>query len=451
MPDVSHFQPDTATEGKETAAGRGQKRSRKPAGEKPKLTDSAITSAIKAYAVSDTRIELIDPGCEGLRIRPKKGGKVAVWSLLVRDQTGENRRFVIGEYPTIGIAKARELAGDTRHQVRRDGIDPNKIRQEKREAARQEEAPPAPVDPLSTFEGVINYYGEKQGSKRKTWEEAKKCIKRVFGAFYERDARTLDVAELQKAADDWEFQTSASTAVRYLKPVVRWAAKRKLCPFELFTIDQPQPVRKRGRFLTKDELKLLLPILKTYTTRKRRSMHAASMLFMLLTATRRSEAAESRWCEIYGDTWIIPAERVKHTRPDRPREPHTIPLSKQAQELLVSVKPAKFSQTDLIFPNRYGDPLAEWDRVTKGIRKKAGVYGWHRHDLRRTAATCMGQLGIAPHVIEAALNHAEIHSELAGTYNLARYTDEVGGAFQALADWLDGVEAEAKKSEQRES
>ena len=30
---------------------------------------------------------------------------------------------------------------------------------------------------------------------------------------------------------------------------------------------------------------------------------------------------------------------------------------------------------------------------------------WTLHDLRRTAATGMGDLGVEPHVIEAALNH----------------------------------------------
>ena len=30
---------------------------------------------------------------------------------------------------------------------------------------------------------------------------------------------------------------------------------------------------------------------------------------------------------------------------------------------------------------------------------------WRVHDLRRTAATGMAEIGIAPHIIEAALNH----------------------------------------------
>jgi hypothetical protein len=53
----------------------------------------------------------------------------------------------------------------------------------------------------------------------------------------------------------------------------------------------------------------------------------------------------------------------------------------------------------------------------------------------------MGEAGELPHVIEAALNHTAVHSQLAATYNQARYRPEVAAALQRLADHLDGIEA----------
>ena len=50
-------------------------------------------------------------------------------------------------------------------------------------------------------------------------------------------------------------------------------------------------------------------------------------------------------------------------------------------------------------------------------------------------------MGVEPHVIEAALNHAAIHSRLAATYNQARYLPAVREALQRLADRLDAVMA----------
>lgn len=49
----------------------------------------------------------------------------------------------------------------------------------------------------------------------------------------------------------------------------------------------------------------------------------------------------------------------------------------------------------------------------------------------------MGEAGIPPHVVEAALNHITIHSELAGWYNTSRYRDDVREALQALARRYD--------------
>ncbi|RCL04002.1 MAG: hypothetical protein JSC189_000039 [Candidatus Tokpelaia sp. JSC189] len=47
--------------------------------------------------------------------------------------------------------------------------------------------------------------------------------------------------------------------------------------------------------------------------------------------------------------------------------------------------------------------------------------GWRLHDIRRTVATGMASLGIAPHVVEAVLNHVSgAMAGVAGVYNQSR-------------------------------
>jgi hypothetical protein len=46
-------------------------------------------------------------------------------------------------------------------------------------------------------------------------------------------------------------------------------------------------------------------------------------------------------------------------------------------------------------------------------------------------------MGIEPHIIEAALNHASIHSQLTGAYNAAHHRPQVADALQRFADRLD--------------
>jgi integrase len=82
-----------------------------------------------------------------------------------------------------------------------------------------------------------------------------------------------------------------------------------------------------------------------------------------------------------------------------------------------------------------------WDRYQKKLFERTGTSGWHRHDLRRTGATTLGGLGVAPHVIEACLGHTTLHSSLAGIYNQSRYTNEHADALQLLADYYNKISA----------
>jgi integrase len=77
----------------------------------------------------------------------------------------------------------------------------------------------------------------------------------------------------------------------------------------------------------------------------------------------------------------------------------------------------------------------------------AKVAAWVNHDLRRTAATRMAELGVAPHVIEAVLNHVSGHKAgIAGVYNLATYENEKRAALILWADRLmEIVEGKARK------
>ena len=66
---------------------------------------------------------------------------------------------------------------------------------------------------------------------------------------------------------------------------------------------------------------------------------------------------------------------------------------------------------------------------------------WTLHDLRRTVVTGMNELGIAPHVVEAVVNHVSGRAKagVAGVYNRAVYALEKRTALQAWADHLDEV------------
>jgi hypothetical protein len=86
-----------------------------------------------------------------------------------------------------------------------------------------------------------------------------------------------------------------------------------------------------------------------------------------------------------------------------------------------------------------GGKLSNWDRETRVFQEASETSGWHRHDLRRTGATMLGDMGVLPDIIEAALNHVSIRSPLAATYNRSRYRPQVAAALQQLGNYYDGI------------
>src|SRR6267143_6059778 len=71
---------------------------------------------------------------------------------------------------------------------------------------------------------------------------------------------------------------------------------------------------------------------------------------------------------------------------------------------------------------------------------KAEIDGWILHDLRRTAATGMARLNIAPHVVDRILNHVSgTIRGVAAVYNRHAYLEERKAALEAWGRYVEGL------------
>jgi integrase len=465
-----------------------------------RLTETAINRAIREVA-EGTRRDLTDAACPGLRLRLTPAG-AASWVLACRDRLGRMRRFPLGTFPDMGISEARGEARALHTRVKREGADP--VADRRRDLAIGAAAKAG----IGTLAAVLDIYGARQGKTLKSWPHSRKRVERVFKPLLPKAVADLTAADLQMAADAYPAAQSAAFAVRTIRPALKWAAHRGHLSPALANLRSPAPVRRRRRVLDRDELTALLPVLRagtdahaaarrfaaltgladasglhwrqidfaagTLTYRAKPAgivwvrtvalpgaaidllrglpngapgdavfrlakAHSAALLFMLLTVARREEAAGARWSEVdlTRGTWNIPGERTKNA------EPHAVPLSRQAIALLRALSPG--AADELVFRTFAGGPISNWDRETKVLQDASRTSGWTRHDLRRTGATMLGDMGELPDIIEAALNHVSIRSPLAATYNRSRYRPQVAAALQRLADALDGIEAGAAK------
>jgi integrase len=154
---------------------------------------------------------------------------------------------------------------------------------------------------------------------------------------------------------------------------------------------------------------------------------------LMLTGCRRQEVGGMRWGELDLErgVWTIPAARTKTGRQ------HILSLPPLALDLIENV-PHRVDREHL-FGTRSVGGFSDWGNAKANLDRRLGaaVGAWRIHDLRRTVATRMADLGVAPHIVEAALNHHSGHrAGVAGIYNRSSYDREVRAA---LAMWADHV------------
>jgi integrase len=222
-----------------------------------------------------------------------------------------------------------------------------------------------------------------------------------------------------------------------LKTLFRWALDE-----EFISSDPTVKVRKvvkevaRDRVLSDDEICLFWagcdgmgwpfgPMFKT----------------LLLTAQRRDEVSGMRWGELdlENRAWTIPRERAKN---DRAHEMH---LSELAIEIIGALP--KMGSSEFVFTTTGRTPVSGYSRsketLDRHMRKLAGetmVGKWILHDLRRTAATGMARLNIAPHVVDRILNHVSgTIRGVAAVYNRHAYLEERKAALEAWGRYVEGL------------
>ena len=136
----------------------------------------------------------------------------------------------------------------------------------------------------------------------------------------------------------------------------------------------------------------------------------------MLTGQRRGEVAGMRRDEIDLDKalWSMPGTRTKNGRP------HVIPLCNQAVAILRGMTQV---ESDYVFTATADRAITAFVKVKKRLDlRMPATPAWTLHDIRRTCATGMADIGIQPHIIEAVLNHVSGHrAGVAGVYNRAAY------------------------------
>jgi integrase len=339
------------------------------------------------------------PSLVGFGVRVSPGGAKTFLVLL-----GGGKRHTIGRYPIISLQQARTKAKQILAERTLGQYSPKAV----------------------TFQEAYDLFlaTHFQGKKPRTKKDADRILQKHFLPKLRRERlENVTTESLAKIIDALlPTPAEANHAFSVLRTFLRFCVKRrylKHSPLEGMSL--PSRVVRRDRVLTDTELPAVY-----------RAAEAVGYPFgcivqlCILTGQRRGEIGALRWDYIDQTqrTITLPPSLTKNNRQ------HAFPYGYKTAAIL---KKIPIFDCGYLFPARGNDaaPFSGWSKSKSSLDGKCPVPAWTLHDLRRTFATNLAALNVAPHVVERLLNHASgTISGVAAIYNRFQYADEMRDAVQ---------------------
>jgi integrase len=353
----------------------------------------------------------------GLRLRRSPDGSVRRTYVAQCQVDGRTRRETVGPADRLTFAQAREAARQLLARVTL-GHDPQREREERRARA------------ALTFRRAAEAYLD---ARRGEWRPAttKAAVLYLVGdAFKPLHARPLaevtraDVAARVAVVARERGTATAAAARRALSAMYAWAIASGWAESNPVIGTLAPAQGPAGEHVLSDA-----ELAAVWRAVDGDSDFGRCVRLLILLGSRRSEVGNMRASEFDFDagTWTLPAARSKN------RRGMTLWLPPAA---LAIVRAASRHGLDCLFGPA---GFADWERSKRALDRALGdaVRPFRLHDLRRSTATHLADLGVAPHVIEAILNHRGGHRRgVGGIYNRSTYERQVRAA---LALWSERV------------
>jgi integrase len=427
------------------------------------MAKALTAAAVAKFRAGKFRREISD-GTSGLRLVIQPSG-VKSWAVRFRRPNGKSAKLTLGtcddngsedtQEPVIGghlgLAAARRLAAETRRQLAL-GRDPAAAylaeKQRLRTAAIETSA--------NTFSAAAMSFIEQYARKKvRRWKEQARLLglqpadltlirKGLVERWRDRPISEIDGYDIHSIVDETrrmgapglERRSDGVTESRgramfaVLSILFRWLAQhRRIDRNPCADVHRPAAATARDRVLSDAE------IVKFWAAADSVGGPFGPLLkLLLLTGCRLNEVAGMRRTELSedGTTWDIPGLRTKN------RRPHRVLLAPLARELIAGMT----GKRELVFTTNGRTPVSGWSKLKKRLDAAMRIPVWRVHDLRRTAATGMAEIGIPPHIVEATLNHISgAKAGVAGTYNRAAYLPERKAALERWAKHIAGLVA----------
>jgi integrase len=385
----------------------------------PNLTKQSIEALLARAAQENTQLELLDSRERGLRLRAGKRG--ATWQLVVRLKNGKRSRIVLGTWPGMGIAGARDAAQIMRSQIVQ-GKDPNA----ERRAAAVKAATEARAQ--VALKGVLDIYdefvlsGQRSGGNTRRALDGKKGLLTTLSGRAISSITRVELGDLVKKHAR-KAPIGANRKLAYASAFFNWCVDEGILEINpLHRMRKPGKENERDRFHTIAELREIWAATGTLG-------YPFQQLYRLLIVM-----------------------------PNRREEMASMPVSPLARSLIIEARdhPDRPAKSKYLFSTTEDTPVSGFtkakrrlDRAVHDARVKAAeargqkaeaaeaMSHWTIHDLRTTFNThACEMLDVPPHVADRILNHAATatRSKVMRIYNKSELFEP---RRKALCDWAD--------------
>ncbi|MGD0169078.1 MAG: integrase arm-type DNA-binding domain-containing protein [Smithella sp.] len=365
----------------------------------------------------------------------RSGGKL--WHLKYRFD-GKEKKLAFGAYPEISLLDARQKRDEARRQLT-NGIDPGAVRKAQKQTK---------IESTETFEVISREWYARFISSWTTGhaETIKNRLERdVFPWIGKRPIAEIKAPEVLKVLQRVESRGTLETAHRIRTicgQVFRYAVatgRAERDPATDLRGALPQPQEKHRAAIT--EPRKAGELLRAIDGYQGSFVVKCALRFLPLVFTRPGELRHAEWSEIDFENaeWNIPAGKMKM------REPHLVPLSKQAIEILMELKELT-GASRYCFPSgrSFDRPMSDNALVAALRRMGFEKSEMTAHGFRAMARTILDEvLQVRSDFIEHQLAHA-VRDPNGRAYNRTAHLAERKKMMQTWADYLDGLKVGAK-------
>lgn len=366
----------------------------------------------------------------------KAGGKSWRYDYKLKRDDGshKNGTFVIGIYPKITLAKARDLHQKARTLVS-NGTDPNDFKKEQERIKRQERA--------LTFSLVAEEWLDKRRRevKEKTIRDIEKRLERdvlpEIGHIPMKDINAVDVVDMLKKIEERGAYEMRNRARQYCSQIFRYAMAIGSADRDYTTdIGDALAVRriKHQPALQPHEIPEFLTALERNEARLFPQTRLALQM-LALTFVRPIELAAAEWSEFdFNDKrWLIPAKKMKMGFD------HVVPLASQTLEILYEIKRINGNRQYVFTKQTNPREHMARDTLSKAVRSLGFQSRHSAHGFRAMARTAIREkLNYDSEIIERQLAHAP-NTSLGRAYDRTQFLDQRMKMMQEWADYIDSL------------